>query len=117
VHRHLGSLDLPRASDGSPLACIHPQLQHRDWLPLGPVDPLFLERSGRVLRLADVLPTGASGSGDPLVPVFINEAAYGEKGIALSLTRRECWTVQEDWRAALERLGRSLASAVPQSAG
>ena len=25
------------------------------------------------------------------VPVFINEAAYGEKGIALSLTEREVW--------------------------
>ncbi|MFO8238251.1 MAG: aspartoacylase, partial [Prochlorococcaceae cyanobacterium] len=30
VHRHLGSLDLPRAGGGSPLACIHPQLQHHD---------------------------------------------------------------------------------------
>ncbi|MCP9889343.1 aspartoacylase [Cyanobium sp. ATX 6A2] len=109
VHRHLGSLDLPRAGDGSPLACIHPQLQHRDWHPLAPADPLFLERSGRVLTLGEVLPATPSGT---VVPVFINEAAYGEKGIALSLTRRERWPVQERWPAALESLAAALAPAI-----
>lgn len=113
VHRHLGSLDLPRGEDGTPLACIHPLLQHRDWHPLAPEDPLFLERSGGVLRLGDVLPDEATGS---LVPVFINEAAYGEKGIALSLTRRERWPVQQAWGVALERLAAPLALAVSQSA-
>jgi aspartoacylase len=114
VHRHLGSLDLPRAGDGTPLACIHPQLQHRDWHPLQPEDPLFLDRSGSTLRLRDVLP---AEPGVSVVPVFINEAAYGEKGIALSLTRRESWPVQDAWRAELERLAAPLAPAVPQSTG
>jgi len=43
--------------------------------------------------------------------VFINEAAYGEKGIALSLTRREVWPVQPHWGSALERLARQLRPA------
>jgi aspartoacylase len=42
--------------------------------------------------------------GQVVWPVFINEAAYGEKGIALSLTRRECWPVEAPWLAALEAL-------------
>jgi aspartoacylase len=34
-------------------------------------------------------------------PVFINEAAYGEKHIALGLTRRERWTCDRGWGEAL----------------
>jgi aspartoacylase len=37
-------------------------------------------------------------------PVFINEAAYGEKGIALSLCRRERWLCQSSWADALGHL-------------
>jgi aspartoacylase len=36
--------------------------------------------------------------------VFVNEAAYGEKGIALSLTHRELWPVQHGWGEALQAL-------------
>jgi aspartoacylase len=36
--------------------------------------------------------------------VFINEAAYGEKGIALSLTRREWLPCQGAWAEALTQL-------------
>jgi aspartoacylase len=36
--------------------------------------------------------------------VFVNEAAYGEKGIALSLTEREVWPVEARWGAALRKL-------------
>ena len=36
------------------------------------------------------------------MPVFINEAAYGEKHIALSLTSRERWTCQPSWAEALQ---------------
>jgi aspartoacylase len=50
------------------------------------------------------------GLGDqPVWPVFVNEAAYGEKGIALSLTRRESWLVSADWLQALVSLASVLA--------
>jgi len=42
--------------------------------------------------------------------VFINEAAYGEKGIALSLTRRETWPVEPAWGRTLSDLARGLQS-------
>ncbi len=59
--------------------------QHRDWQPLQPGDPLFLGPGGATLPFVAGL-----GSGGPARwPVFINEAAYGEKGIAMSLTGRD----------------------------
>ncbi|MCU0528783.1 MAG: aspartoacylase [Cyanobium sp. Prado107] len=117
VHCHLGSLDLPRAPDGTPLACIHPHLQHRDWHPLRPDDPVFLDRAGRGVTLAAALasasipaaPARGSEHG-PLVPVFINEAAYGEKGIALSLTHPQRWPVRAGWRTALQQLAAGLGA-------
>ena len=105
VHRHLGSLDLPRCPDGSPAACLHPALQHRDWHPLQPGDPVFLDSHGATLGF--VPPRGLEGQ--PVWPVFVNEAAYGEKGIALSLTSRECWPVSSEWPLALEALSNRLA--------
>jgi aspartoacylase len=44
----------------------------------------------------------------PVCPVFINEAAYGEKGIALGLTRREEWPVDPAWGDALVALAAGL---------
>ncbi|WP_216903845.1 aspartoacylase [Synechococcus sp. CCY 9618] len=107
VHRHLGSLDLPRHGDGSPAAVVHPQRQHRDWHRIGAGEPLFLTAEGTTI--------GFHPEGDladqPVWAVFINEAAYGEKGIALSLTRREVWPVQPAWGRALRDLARGLQSA------
>jgi aspartoacylase len=95
VHRHLGSLDLPRHPDGRPAACLDQRRQHRDWRPLEPGEPLFVDAGGTAHAYA--------GS-ERVWPVFVNEAAYGEKGIALSLTRRECWPVPPGWRMALQTL-------------
>ncbi|WP_259703118.1 MULTISPECIES: aspartoacylase [Synechococcales] len=101
VHRHLGSLDLPRHSDGRPAACLHPLRQHRDWQPLFPGDPLFLCPDGTTISQAQSAPAVQW-------PVFINEAAYGEKGIALSVTERECWPCCGSWAEALTAVGVGL---------
>jgi len=104
VHRHLGSLDLPRHGDGSPAAVVHPQRQGRDWWPIGAGEPLFLTAEGATIPFH---PQADQGE-EPVWAVFINEAAYGEKGIALSLTRRESWPVETAWGQALEDLARNL---------
>jgi aspartoacylase len=111
VHHHLGSLDLPRSADGTPLACLHPLRQHRDWRPMATGDPLFLEPNGGVipyLPSADLTDLAARGE---LVPVFINEAAYGEKGIALSFTQRQALVCEAGWAEALKAVARGLALA------
>ena len=104
VHRHLGSLDLPRHVDGSPAAVLHPQRLGRDWQPLRPGDPLFLDAEGGTHPY--VAPAGLEDS--TVWPVFLNEAAYGEKGIALSLTAREAWSVEPAWAEALIATARCL---------
>jgi aspartoacylase len=101
VHLHQASLDLPRRSDGTPLAALHPQRQHRDWQPLQPGDPLFWQPDGAGGRY---VPEALALSPEARWPVFINEAAYGEKGIALSLCRKERWPCERSWTAALEQL-------------
>ena len=100
VHRHRGSLDRPRPTDGGPAAALVPERLGRDWQPLRPGDPLFLTASGETIPYEPP----AALAGETVWPVFINEAAYGEKGIALSLTSRERWSVEPAWGEALSAL-------------
>ena len=100
VHRHRSSVDVPREADGSPAACLAGQRQGRDWQPIQGGDVLFCRRDG---RLIPYIPP-AELKGVPAWPVFINEAAYGEKGIALSLCVRERWPCEPGWVEALAAL-------------
>lgn len=98
VHRHLNSVDLPRDPDDQPSALLHDELHGSDWSPLDPGQPMF-----------DAWPLGSSGGAkgpslEGQIPVFINEAAYVEKRIALSLTQREVWSVEPGWGLALQNL-------------
>lgn len=58
--------------------------QDHDFCLLHPNDPMFQTLSGE-----NLLYKGK----EPLYPFFINECAYYEKGIALSLARRKCVTI------------------------
>ena len=104
VHRHRGSVDLPRDPAGEPVACVHPQLQNRDWQPLLPGQPLFWPASAAP---GQAVPSLLEREPEARWPVFINEAAYGEKGIAFSLCSREQWPVEPAWLEALQGLMRS----------
>ncbi|MEB3335197.1 MAG: aspartoacylase [Cyanobacteriota bacterium] len=110
VHRHLRSLDLPRDGQGLARALVHPQRQGRDWWPLRGGDPLFQTFAGAIIPWAPA-------PGDPATvwPVFINEAAYEEKGIALSLTEREVLPAAAAWGEALARTALTLKAAQPQT--
>jgi succinylglutamate desuccinylase len=76
VYRHSGTIDYPRDATGKLSAMIHPDLQHHNYALLQSGDALFLDFTGRTIEY----------NGDPTYPVFINEAAYYEKGIAMILT-------------------------------
>ncbi|PIO30937.1 hypothetical protein AB205_0060670 [Aquarana catesbeiana] len=74
-----GQVDFPRSSDGEISAVVHPSLQDKDFSLLRPGEPLFLSLDGQSIHY----------SGEkPLYPVFINEAAYYEKKIALILAEK-----------------------------
>ena len=97
VHRHLGSCDVPRGESDQPHALIHQRLQGRDWVPLKPLDAIFQAADGTTVETPKIE--------HPTIPVFINEAAYAEKHIAFSLTKREVWAMEPQW---LQQLGALL---------
>jgi len=72
-------IDYPRNEQREIQAMIHPQLQGRDYEPLNLDDPLFITFDGQVILYPGI---------STVYPVFINEAAYYEKGVALCLTER-----------------------------
>ena len=95
VHRHLGSRDLPKSENGEPQALVHPELQGRDWQDIASTHAMFRAADG-----TDRCEAWVEGE----IPVFVNEAAYAEKSIAFSLTRREVWPVEPTWLPALQQL-------------
>ena len=96
VHRHLGSCDVPRGESDQPHALIHQRLQGRDWVPLKPSDAIYQAADGTTVETPKIE--------HPTIPVFINEAAYAEKHIAFSLTKREVWAIEPQWLQQLRAL-------------
>lgn len=80
VYQSIGSVDYPRDSAGELQGMIHPQLQFRDYQALHPGDPMFLTFTGE-----SIFYQGAA----TVFPIFINEAAYYEKGIAMTFTDKQ----------------------------
>jgi len=78
-YEYIGTIDYPRDERGEIQAMIHPQLQFRDYEPLNPGEPIFRTFAGK-----DILYDGVS----TVYPIFINEAAYYEKGVAMHLTQK-----------------------------
>ncbi|WP_088241960.1 aspartoacylase [Calothrix rhizosoleniae] len=80
IYQHLRVVDYPKNSAGEIEAMIHPQLQGRDYEPLHPGDPMFINFDGKTIFY----------EGEYTVyPLFINEVAYYEKGIAMCLTQKK----------------------------
>ncbi|MEH2181368.1 aspartoacylase [Nostoc sp.] len=80
LYKYIKTIDYPRSECGEIQAMIHPQLQFRDYKPLHPGDPMFLTFEGK-----DIFYEGES----TVYPIFINEAAYYEKGIAMYLSQKQ----------------------------
>ncbi|XP_027704587.1 aspartoacylase isoform X2 [Vombatus ursinus] len=85
VYRVMEKVDYPRKENGEIAAVIHPSLQDQDWKPLNPGDPVFLTLDGKTIPF----------DGDSTVyPVFVNEAAYYEKGEAFATTLKVTLTAR-----------------------
>jgi aspartoacylase len=78
-YRETGWIDYPRDSAGKIKAVIHPDFQGKDYKEIIYGDPLFLGFDGKVYL---------SEAQESFWPVFINEAAYYEKGIAFLTTKK-----------------------------
>ena len=84
IYRHLKTVDFPKNKRGELDGMIHPQLEGRDYQKLSKGEPMFLTFDGRTIYYEEET---------PVFPVFINEAAYYEKGIALCFTTEEKQTI------------------------
>ncbi len=80
VYQHLFVVDYPKKQDGTIFGMIHPQLQDKDYQALNPGDRMFLTFDNQTIVYQ---------SESTAWPVFINEAAYYEKGIAMALTEKQ----------------------------
>eukprot|EP01012_Entosiphon_sulcatum_P065741 TRINITY_DN9472_c0_g1_i1.p1 TRINITY_DN9472_c0_g1~~TRINITY_DN9472_c0_g1_i1.p1 ORF type:complete len:327 (+),score=51.25 TRINITY_DN9472_c0_g1_i1:785-1765(+) len=81
ILRVVRSVDFPRDDQGDLTAFIHPAVV--DYAPLTDGAPLFLHPDGTVTEFK-----AESVEGVEVVPIFVNEAAYYEKGAAMVLVRR-----------------------------
>jgi aspartoacylase len=86
LYQGIELIDYPRDRNGELLAMIHPDLHFRDYKPLYPGDPMFLTFDGKTLVYE-----GKS----TVYPVFLAEAAYLEKGIAMCLTEKQQIGIRE----------------------
>lgn len=79
IYQSIRTIDYPRNEVGEIQAMVHPWLQFRDYEALHPGEPMFLTFDGKEIVY----------EGDETVyPVFINEAAYYEKGVAMCITQQ-----------------------------
>ena len=92
IHRHIKSIDFPRDEKGNIDGYVHTQRESKDWQELKKDDELFFKLNGEIIRFEE---------DEPYVPVFINEAAYMEKNIAMSFTKRESWDLKKEWKQSL----------------
>jgi len=95
VHIHKGSIDYPRDEKGNIDGLIHPERINQDWKLIKKGDPLFLDSKGIIHKY----------DGDQLIwPVFIGEVAYKEKKIAMSYTKKEVISFNNQWVYEFESL-------------
>ena len=88
VFVHQYSIDYPRDKDSKIKALIHPQRINQDWHLIKEGAPLFKDIDGE-----NILYEGRVST----YPVFIGEAAYREKKIAMSFTNKEIIQCSEKW--------------------
>ena len=85
-------MDFPRDGKGNIDGFVHPLRQSKDWRKLKKNDELFFKLNGETIRFEE---------DESYIPVFINEAAYMEKNIAMSFTKRELLDIKKVWKQSL----------------
>ena len=85
---HQKSIDYPRNKNHGIDALIHPLRINNDWKSIEEGEPLFLDIDDKEYIYRDK---------DIIYPLFIGEAAYREKNIAMSFTKKEILKCDQQW--------------------
>lgn len=80
VYQYIGAIDYPKNNNAEMIAMTHPQRQFQDYEVVNLGDPMFLTFEGETISYEGKT---------PVYPIFINEAAYYEKGVAMSFTEKK----------------------------
>jgi succinylglutamate desuccinylase len=80
IYQAVSVVDYPRSLTGELQAMIHQKLQFKDYEALSPGQPIFWSFAGE-----EIFYTGET----MVYPIFINEAAYYEKQIAMVMTNKQ----------------------------
>ena len=78
IYDHEILVDYPRNKSGDIVAMVHQERQDKDFTPIKQGDPLFLTLENETIRY----------EGEERYSIFINEAAYYEKGFAMTLATK-----------------------------
>jgi len=78
IYDHEVLVDYPRNEEGDLVAMVHQERQDRDFTLIEEGDPLFLTLENKTITY----------EGEPRYTIFINEAAYYEKGFAMTLAQK-----------------------------
>ena len=78
IYDHEVLVDYPRNEQGDLVAMVHQERQDRDFTLIEEGDPLFLTLENKTITY----------EGEPRYTIFINEAAYYEKGFAMTLAQK-----------------------------
>jgi succinylglutamate desuccinylase len=84
LYEAIEAIDYPRNGQNELTAMIHPDRQGQDYQPLSPGEPLFLDPQGKAIY---------HQGNHTVFPVFINEAAYYEKGIAMVFAEKQSFEI------------------------
>lgn len=79
-YEYVEAIYYPKNEHGEIKAMVHPQLQFKDYKPLNPGDPILLNFEGTTIVYK---------GNSTIYPIFINEAAYYEKGITMCVTKKQ----------------------------
>ncbi len=80
IYDNVKSIDFPKDDAGNIEAMVHSNLQESGYYRLKKGDPVFVDLNGEIIRYEDK---------DGLYALFINEAAYYEKGMAMCLADKK----------------------------
>lgn len=78
IYDHAVLVDYPRNEEGDIVAMVHQERQDKDFTLIKQGDPLFLTLENETVPY----------EGEPRYTIFINEAAYYEKGFAMTLAQK-----------------------------
>ncbi len=87
VYDYIELVDFPRDRQGDIVGMVHPNLQDNDYIVIKKGDPLFLTLGGETISY---------DKDEEVHVVFINEAAYYEKGFAMCLSRKKIVDMLKD---------------------